>query len=362
MKIAYVAAFGNRFFNGVFRKIESQLAVWKTLPGVEVSLFFRAIPGLDVPGSKSYPIWGIPTGSYNTEMFRDIVAFDPDIIYLRHEIAGPQILQIAKRFSGKIILEINADIDAELKLESQASLKRRAAFWINKATSGYLEKHLGGCVCVSSNFIKLFPRVPCERKIVSPNVIDLAQHPVCKRAPTSTERTALLFVGTPSQAWHGVDMLPHLARSLPEYDFHVVGPDALADAPPNMSFYGYLPPPQLSRLYTRSHIGIGSLAFFRKNISEASPLKVREYIAAGLPVILGCADSAFLDHTPSWVCYTPSSEWGGDKPEILMRLRSFVAENATKIVSHQESTPYIDAVSFEKRKIATLQSWFSSSQ
>lgn len=48
MKIAYVASFGNTFFNGVFRKIDSQLSVWRALPGVEVETFFRAVEGVDV--------------------------------------------------------------------------------------------------------------------------------------------------------------------------------------------------------------------------------------------------------------------------------------------------------------------------
>ena len=357
MKIAYVASFGNPFFNGVFRKIESQLAVWRSIPGLDVALFFRAKPGISVPGGTSYPIAGMPTCSYNASFFRDIKAFDPDVVYLRHEIAGPQILQICRQFSGKIVLEINADIDAELKLEGKTSIKRRAAFWINRLTEGYLESHLGGCVCVSSNFLEMFPKVPRNRKIVSPNAIDLTQHPVRKRPPAG-ERTTLLFMGTPGQAWHGVDMLPALARSLPEYDFLVVGPDALSDAPSNMFFHGYVPPEELPPLYARSHIGIGSLAFFRKNISEASPLKVREYIAAGLPVILGYADSAFGQQGPTWACYVPPCERGLEKPEVVEMIRRFVRDNAAKVVSHQESAQYIDAPLFEKRKISTIQSWF----
>ena len=360
MKIAYIASFGNRFFNGVFRKIESQLAVWRSIAGLDVALFFRAKSGRLVPGGKPYPIAGMPTCSYNADLFRDLKAFDPDVVYLRHEIAGPQILQICRQFSGKIVLEINADLDAELKLEGKTSVKRRAAFWINRLTEGYLERHLGGCVCVSSNFLEMFPKVPRDRKIVSPNAIDLAQHPVRKRPPAANERTALLFMGTPGQAWHGVDMLPALARSLPECDFHVVGPDALADAPSNMFFHGYLPPEELPQLYARSHIGIGSLAFFRKNISEASPLKVREYIAAGLPVILGYADSAFGQQRPTWVCYVPPCEGGIEKPELVEMIRCFVKDNTAKVVSHQESASYIDATLFEKRKMNTIQSWFST--
>lgn len=39
------------------------------------------------------------------------------------------------------------------------------------------------------------------------------------------------------------------------------------------------------------NIGIGTLALHRKGMKEASPLKVREYLAYGLPVILGYKDT-----------------------------------------------------------------------
>lgn len=362
MKIAYVASFGNTFFNGVFRKIDSQLSVWRALPGVEVETFFRALEGVDVLGGKAYRINWPPAFAYSAGFIRDIRHFSPDMIYLRHEICGPQMMELVRAFSGKVALEINADLDAELRLEARHSLKRRAAYLVNSVTSGYLEKHLGACVCVSSDFLPFFPHVPDDRKMVSPNCINLDKHPVCKRAATpDSARPALLFMGTPNQVWHGVDLLPPLAYALPEFDFHIVGANALPDAPPNMIFHGYQPPEKLQSFYARSHIGIGSLAFFRKNIYEASPLKVREYIAAGLPVILGCQDSAFKENVPGWVLPLEPGEDLFERPEIVDNVRRFVARCADLTVSHVESAPYIDAQAAERRKIRLLEEWFCSS-
>ena len=157
MKIAYVASFGNTFFNGVFRKIDSQLSVWRALPGVEVETFFRAVEGVDVLGGKAYRINWPPAFAYSAGFIRGIRHFSPDMIYLRHEICGPQMMELVRAFSGKVALEINADLDAELRLEARHSLKRRAAYLVNSVTSGYLEKHLGACVCVSSDFLPFSP-------------------------------------------------------------------------------------------------------------------------------------------------------------------------------------------------------------
>ncbi|MOA45721.1 hypothetical protein D3C78_1681500 [compost metagenome] len=43
----------------------------------------------------------------------------------------------------------------------------------------------------------------------------------------------------------------------------------------------------------QADVAIGSLALYRKKMGEASPLKVREYLAYGLPVINGYLDTDF---------------------------------------------------------------------
>jgi hypothetical protein len=40
----------------------------------------------------------------------------------------------------------------------------------------------------------------------------------------------------------------------------------------------------------RADVGIGTLALHRKQLHEASPLKVREYLAVGLPVLYAYED------------------------------------------------------------------------
>lgn len=358
MKIAYVASFGNTYFNGVFRKIDSQLSVWRSL-GMTVKTFFRAVKGVNIPGRNMiYHISVPPTCAYTGKLIADIRSFSPDIIYLRHEICGPQILRLLQAFPGKVALEINSDLDAELRLEAGSSWKRRVAFWVNRMTSRYMEKYIGACICVSSDFLQLFPTVPRSRKIVSPNCIDLDKYPLCKQSGPPGPPPALLFAGSPNQEWHGVDLLLPLARALPEYIFHIVGPEALPTAPANMIFHGYQPPEQLQSFYSRCHIGIGSLAFFRKKIYEASPLKVREYIAAGLPVILGYADSAFKEKQPPWALSLEPRERLFEDAMTVEKVRNFIKSYTSVVVPHEESADYIDAYHTETRKIQYLEELF----
>ena len=53
----------------------------------------------------------------------------------------------------------------------------------------------------------------------------------------------------------------------------------------------FLTKDQLNELYPFMHLGIGSLSLHLYNLNEACPLKTREYLAHGLPVILGYKDT-----------------------------------------------------------------------
>ncbi|WBF66192.1 hypothetical protein LN040_10675 [Desulfovibrio subterraneus] len=359
MKIAYVASLGNPYFTGVCKKIEAQIAVWCSFPGIVVEPFVRAVNGLETPWEKTYLLKGAPALCHDSELLQDIKAFRPDVVYLRHEICGPQIISLLRAFPGKVVVEINADLDAELKLEARESLRRFVAYSLNKLTKRYFEKRVAATVCVASPLMSLFESLPAARKFLSPNAIDLRNHAVMKSVPDADTRKSLVFAGTPGQAWHGVDLLLPLARALPCYDFHIFGPSPLPDAPGNMIFHGYQPKEVLEQFYAQCHVGIGTLAAFRQGLAEASTLKVREYIAAGLPVILGYRDSAFLQSSPPWVLELSSQERLFEQEWAVEAVRDFVERNARRVVTHADSAQYIDASILEGAKIEQFRRWFA---
>ena len=78
---------------------------------------------------------------------------------------------------------------------------------------------------------------------------------------------------------------------MPEASFHIVGSTAadFAGTPvsANVTFHGVLAQDELTALYRRCDIGIGTLALHRKAMDEACPLKVRDYLIHRMPVIIG---------------------------------------------------------------------------
>ncbi len=59
-------------------------------------------------------------------------------------------------------------------------------------------------------------------------------------------------------------------------------------------FYGSLTGKELDQTYENKDIGLGALGMYKRKLKKSSVLKVREYLAKGLPVVCGAPDDAFL--------------------------------------------------------------------
>jgi len=104
-------------------------------------------------------------------------------------------------------------------------------------------------------------------------------------------------VGSPGQKWHGVDKVIYLASKFLKNTFHIIGPEKDEiirlglKISNNVIFHGYLNQRELENIVSRCDIGVSSLAVHRKNMNEASSLKSRQYLAQGLPIIIGYQDT-----------------------------------------------------------------------
>ena len=60
-------------------------------------------------------------------------------------------------------------------------------------------------------------------------------------------------------------------------------------------FYGRKNGEELNKIYDNSDIGLSCFGFYKRGIELSSALKVREYLAHGLPVVTGAREDAFDD-------------------------------------------------------------------
>jgi glycosyltransferase involved in cell wall biosynthesis len=293
MRIAYFAHVNAARRSGVLHKIAGQVDQWSAA-GHSVRLFV-ATRDHDDPWSERLgdrvvvrrydgPASRIRTMARLVERVR---AFHPDLVYLRWDLFYPPMLRFPRRVP--LVVELNTDDEAESALGSRL----RSTY--NRLTRGLLLGRARGFVFVTSELSAKpsFAGFKAVHRVVT-NGIELAAYPSLPAVEGPAPRLA--FVGTADQPWHGVDKLVELAARRPDWRFDIVGLGAdtalLAPGPrpPNVTWHGALERARVVEVLATADIGVGTLALHRKAMTEACPLKVREYLAVGLPILYGYAD------------------------------------------------------------------------
>lgn len=302
MRVAYLTEWTPYEETGVLRKLIGQIEAWREL-GAEAKLFSVA-PLQDRTPALEFERYGTVVGAINQRFLdkypfarlgyvnkiaslpglkKALRAFKPDVIYYRQN--GPWYPGLDDVFSiAPTVLELNTDESAENKL--WGSLFSR----FHRATQARTHDRMSGFVCVTGEIARKF-RAAGKPVAVIGNSMWGEPQPL---PPASNSRPAFVFVGSSTigeLSWHGVDKIFALASRLPRSTFHIVGMTAEAFPgsliPDNVVMHGEKRGATLTDIYRLSDVGIGSLALHRINLEEACPLKTREYLMYGLPVVIG---------------------------------------------------------------------------
>jgi hypothetical protein len=111
-----------------------------------------------------------------------------------------------------------------------------------------------------------------------------------------------------------------------------------------MQLEEYLP------IVAQADVAIGPLALHRKGLSEASALKVAEYLAHGLPVILANAETAFPDGA-SFLLQLPNTE---DNVDVSTgQIRDFVERWRGRRIPRSEVSA-IDSRVVERERLSAI--------
>lgn len=346
MRVAYVVGWPEGPSSGPFKKIRSQTAAW-VAAGVDVGLFVLTIDRYtedwrSLPAAKTVMTRGSgPAVAVAKE--RLLLAarqWHPDIVYHRWGLTYPGL--VLATMQEKVILEVNTNDIVEYDL--MTPFKGR----VNRMTRGLVLQRAAGLAFVTHELVQSPAFADYKRpSVVVANGIDLANAP--HRPAPHNVRPRLLFIGQPNCPWHGLDKLAALARSQPGWDFDVVGPGSteVQQPPPNMLIHGLLDADDYSRLLAAADIGVGTLALHRKGLNEASPLKVREYLATGLPVINGYVDTDFPGGA-DFLLTLPNDE--DNVAAAAARIAAFVDDWTGRRVATDQIT-HLDSVAKERARL-----------
>lgn len=235
-----------------------------------------------------------------------LAAIRPDLTYARYLFPVPGLRNILKK-AGTFILEINSDDKTEY------FLKHRSTGWYNLIFRYQLVSAANGFVFVTNELgrSKSFPQGGRARVVIG-NGMHVNKLPFVPE--TRNKVPQICFIGSPRQAWHGVDKLFTLVESCPDFVFHVIGPSEAEclelwhdRRPENVCFHGHVSGATAVSLLAGMDVGISSLALHRIQMHEACPLKTRQYLALGLPVI-SAYDDPDVDSDCEFVLRLPNTE------------------------------------------------------
>jgi hypothetical protein len=343
MRIAYFAHLNDVRASGVITKIASQLEFWRG-QGHKVTLFVATAddgpwqPSLGDVVVRRYGGMGSRVMAM-ARLVQRIRAFNPDLVYMREDIFYPPFLWLPAK--APLVIEVNTDGLREIALGSRV----RAIY--NARTRGLLLRRARAFVFVTTELSKLrsFHAFPAQHRAIS-NGIDVNAYPSLPATAEGPPR--LVFVGTGDAPWHGVDKLARLAGARPDWQIDIVGMHNSGTTQENITWHGPLERQDLLPVLGRADVGVGTLALHRKSMDEASPLKVREYLAVGLPVLYGYADPD-ADQLGRFALRIPNTET--NVIDELGRIDAFV-QSSRGVRVPRASVSHIDIAEKEGQRLA----------
>lgn len=349
LRIAFFCYWNLLEKDGVAKKIDAQVGAWREL-GHEVQVFCvsQAPPGSDRGDWRLFRFDDVASRVRATRALEDAaLAWRPDVAYGRYDLYLPPLGRLLAGAPG--VLEINADDREEARL-----VRTPQGRLYNGVNRRVLLRRARGLVCVTHELAasRAFAAF-AKPSVVVGNGVDLDAIEPAPPAPDGPPR--VVFLGTAGQPWHGVDKILELARALPDVEFELVGyaPERLPDAPANVRAHGTLARRDYAHVVAGCVVGIGTLALHRKHMREACPLKVREYLAFGLPTVIAYDDTDFRDVEPWFLLRLPNVE--SNARDGAADVRAFLERVRGRRVARAEVAERIGVRAKERTRVGFLE-------
>ena len=279
--------------------------------------------------------------------------FHPDVIYLRYGIyvfPAHRLKDIAP-----VAEEINTnDLTQHEGLGGVYSL-------YNRLTRGILLRCVSALVTVSRELAAspAFASYAKPTRVIA-NGWDLDGFPQLPAPSNATPR--LVFIGNPGYVWHGVDKLVALMRLHPDLQLDIVGYDALPGLEPlpdNITLHGYLALAEYRKVLSCADVAISSLALHRVQLEEASPLKSRECLAFGIPLVVAYVDTDLDSLNCDFLLKISNKE--DNIQTHATGIRDFAYRMRGRRVDRDMIAPLIGATSKERSRLSFFEKIVQSS-
>jgi hypothetical protein len=242
-----------------------------------------------------------------------------DYLIFRYPLASKPLLEFCKKHKGKVLIEFNTLEVPELTLSlknliSGTKFSFKPGYFINIFENGILPiireyyyksrilKEIKFAIAVSNEILDSLKKTchSCNGFVLSNSIDTRNYFPRTQIIEAKTVLKLFMLVGFNAN-WHGVERLIKSAfnykgnRKIEVYIFGETH-ELLKLSTKKLQNIEFIfchtqSKEELDSHLHDKHIGIGTLSAHLKSLFEASPLKVREYIARGFPIIIGYEDT-----------------------------------------------------------------------
>jgi len=297
--------------------------------------------------------------------YNAIRQFDPDIILWRYDIINvpgffnpkrikPDVLFVSEH-QTKEMEELALSLAGRIKIPLLRLYEKRIFL-----------RSVDALVGVTTEIAE-YERMRLGRTIpiyVHTNGINVKLCTQAQYTPFTGDVMKLVFVGSATARWHGID---RLLRGIARYhgdvriELHMVGivtPDiqdliASLDIGGKIIFHGVCYGGDLDAIFNQAHMAVGTLGIHRQNLHYGSTLKVREYMARGVPFLLSYIDEDIEDDFP--LCLRlRADESAVDMDEVVQFMTDIEKQYGQRIPSLMRSYA-LEHMDYEKKVRDLLQ-------
>ncbi len=271
-----------------------------------------------------------------------------DFLLLRHIPADPLAPFFVPFFRNRASIHHTKEVE-ELSLRDD---RLRGVWAAHEKLIGVNTIRSGrAVVAVTGDILKYeLARIRVPRPgFVSPNGINVAGTPLAKDRREGPAQ--ILFIASVFLPWHGLDLLlDSMPRCELPYRLHLIGEipsplsarvEAINRQGGNIVLHGTVPQSRVFEVAADCDLGIASFNFERLGMTETSPLKVREYLAQGLPVYAGYPDGGLPADFPYYTV-------GPADLETIVR-KALAMRNTPRSVVRAAAMPFIDKAALIQR-------------
>ncbi len=247
-------------------------------------------------------------------------------IIFRYPLASYSLFKLVKKHKYKIIFEHNTKEIEEVELQSKQfrsslSFSFKPGYFLYLLERGYFqtwqEKYYGNKIfrfahsgIAVTNEIANYELSRCKTYQVSviTNGIDIEHCHLRNLHPFNGNELNMFMLLGAGASWHGIDRIINslecykgeknitldLLGHHSELDLKLISESTVKNQIRIITSVNSI---DLNNLLNQYHIGIGTLSVYRKSLNEATPLKTREYVARGFPIVVGYTDTDIVNHS-----------------------------------------------------------------